>query len=208
MNTQDWLARLLSRPEADPLDWDSYSVTMAEPTWRAVWGEIEANQAYDDGLELGLRLLQATQKHRERLSPRVYGSSRMRLYRSILSMLDRAARWDAYLHTWDAILTHTDLCLSLKGDAVDGNPALAAFVRRPDGGLGVEHHPYGAARPARIDVHFLHTQLGRKAMVVRRLAQQQHPTRGSQPQSHSSVVLTTKDIERRLIQAGGVAGES
>lgn len=205
MTTQDWLARLLARPQADPLDWDSYSVTMAEPTWRAIWGEIEASQAYDDGLELGLRLLQATQEHRERLTPRVYGSNQMRLYRSILSMLDRAERWDAYLHTWDAILTHTDLCLSLKGDMIDSNPALAAFVRRPDGELGVEHRPYGAVRPARIDVHFLHTQLGRKAVVARKLAQQQDPTRGPLPQSSGPVALTMKDIERRLIQVRGVA---
>jgi hypothetical protein len=28
MNIQDWLAQLLSRPAADPLDWESYCVTM------------------------------------------------------------------------------------------------------------------------------------------------------------------------------------
>jgi hypothetical protein len=181
---------------------------MAEPTWKALWGEVEASQAYDDGLELGLRLLQATQEHREKLNSRVYGSSQMRLYRSILAMLHKAERWDAYLHTWDAILTQTDLCLSLKGDAMEGNPALAALVRRPDGGLGVEQRPYGAARPAKIDVHFLHTQLGRKAVVARRLAQEQHRTPSSASQSRGPVTLTTKEIERRLMQAGGLAAEA
>jgi hypothetical protein len=206
VNTQDWLAGLLARPLADPLDWDSYSVTMAEQTWKAVWSEIEVSQAYDDGLELGLRLLQATQQHREKLNPRVYASYQMRLYRSILSMLDKAERWDAYLLTWDAILTQTNLCLSVRRDATEGNPALAAFVRAPDGGLGVGQRPYGAVRPARIDVHFLHTQLGRKAVVERRLAQAQYPTRVSPPRSRGPVALTAKDIERRLLQAGGVAG--
>jgi hypothetical protein len=207
LNTQDWLARLLARPPADPLDWESYSVTMAEPTWKALWGEIEASQAYDDGLELGLRLLQATQEHRDKLNSRAYGLSQMRLYRSILAMLHKAERWDAYLHTWDAILTQTNLCLSLKEDAIEGNRALAALVRRPDGGLGVEQRPYGVARSARIDVHFLHTQLGRKAVVARKLAQEQNRPPSSASRSRGPGSLTTKDIERRLMQAGGVAGE-
>jgi hypothetical protein len=206
LNTQDWLARLLARPLADPLDWESYSVTMAESTWKALWEEIEVSQAYDDGLELGLRLLQATRQHRERLNERVFASSQIRLYRSILAMLDKAERWDAYLHTWETILTQTDLCLSLKGDSIEGNPALAALVRRPGGGLGVEMRPYGAPRPTRIDVHFLHTQLGRKAVVVRRLAQEQHRTPSSPPRPDGPVSLTAEDIEQRLKQAGGIAG--
>lgn len=205
LNTQDWLARLLARPLADPLDWESYSVTMAESTWKALWDEIEVSQAYDDGLELGLRLLQATRQHREQLNARVYASSQIRLYRSILGMLDKAERWDAYLHTWEAILTQTDLCLSLKGDAIESNPALAALVRRPDGGLGLGVRPYGAPRPARMDVHFLHTQLGRKAVVVRRLAQEQHRTPSSPPRPDGRATLTAKDIEQRLMQAGDVA---
>ncbi|HSB67741.1 MAG TPA: hypothetical protein VLT62_00210 [Candidatus Methylomirabilis sp.] len=182
-------------------------MSMAETTWKALWGEIEASQAYDDGLELGLRLLQATQQHRDRLNPRVCGSSQMRIYRSILSMLDKAERWDAYLHAWEAILTQTNLCLSLKGDAIEGNPGLSALVRRADGGLGVGQRPYGAPRPARVDVHFLHTQLGRKAVVARRLAQERHRTSSSPSPTRDPVALTAQDIERRLIQAAGVAGE-
>ncbi|HTU03069.1 MAG TPA: hypothetical protein VMG58_14670, partial [Candidatus Sulfotelmatobacter sp.] len=62
---------------------------MAEPTWKAVWAAIEASQAYDDGLELGLRLLRATGAHRDTLGSRAYASSRIRLYRSILAMLEK-----------------------------------------------------------------------------------------------------------------------
>ena len=36
MNIQDWLSQLLSRPAADPLDWESYRVTMDDATWKAL----------------------------------------------------------------------------------------------------------------------------------------------------------------------------
>jgi len=185
----------------DPLDWDDYSLTMAEPTWSAVWTEIQAGQAYGDGLELGLRLLQATRQHRERLTARVYAASQIRLYRSILSMLDKAGRWEAYLRAWDAILARTDLCLNVKGDAAADNPALAAFVRRPDGGLGVAQLPYGMARPVRLDVHFLHTLLGRRAVILRRVAQAQGRPPSSLPDASGSIALTDEEIQR-LLQAG------
>jgi len=190
---------VLARPLADSLDWDTYSLTMAEPTWSAMWGEIQSDQAYGDGVELGLRLLQATQLHQERLTPRAYAASQMRLYRSILTMLDKAGRWDAYLRAWDIILTHTDLCVNLKGDAVEKNPALAAFVRRLDGGLGVAQPAYGVSRRVRVDVHFLHTLLGRKAVAARRLTQRS-PSAPADPSE--PLVLATEDIQRRLVQAG------
>ncbi|RPJ59547.1 MAG: hypothetical protein EHM24_27815 [Acidobacteria bacterium] len=207
MNIQDWLARLLAGPASQPLEWERYSVTMAEPTWKAVWADIEANQAYDDGLELGLRLLQATHEYREKLSSRAYESHQIRLYRTILGMLDKGERWDAYLRAWDAILTRTALCLSLRGDALDENPALASLVRRPDGGLGVGRLPYGVPRPARIDVHFLHTQLGRKAVIARRLAREQDGT-ASSTQARRADGLSATDIERRLVGTGDLASRS
>jgi hypothetical protein len=179
---------------------------MAEPTWKAVWAEIESSEAYDDGVELGLRLLHATRQHRDRLNARAYASSRIRLYRSILSMLDKAERWEAYLLAWDAILAETDLCLSLKGDAAENNPALAPLVRRPDGELGAAPRPYGAARPARIEVHFLHTQLGRKAVVARRFAEEQRAA-SSRSVPSGAVALTADDIQRRLTNGRGAARE-
>ena len=36
MQIQEWLAHLISQPAADPLDWESYSVTMDEATWKAL----------------------------------------------------------------------------------------------------------------------------------------------------------------------------
>jgi hypothetical protein len=114
---------------------------MSEPTWKAVWTEIETSQAYDDGVELGLRLLHAARQHQARVKARAYAASRIRLYRSILSMLDKAGRWEAYLLAWDAILTETDLCLSLRADVAENDPALAALVRRPDGRLGAAPRP-------------------------------------------------------------------
>ena len=102
MNIQDWLSQLLSRPEADPLDWESYCVTMDDATWKALWRDIDATEAYEDGLEAGLRLLQATQQHRVKLGGRGDQANQILLYRSILLMLDKADRWDAYLAVWEA----------------------------------------------------------------------------------------------------------
>ena len=52
---------------------------------------------------MGFRLLQATQHHRVQLGGRGYQSNQVLLYRSILSMLDKADRWDAYLAAWETI---------------------------------------------------------------------------------------------------------
>ncbi len=52
MNIQGWLSHLLSRPAADPLDRESYCVTMDDSTWKALWRDIDATQAYEDGLAL------------------------------------------------------------------------------------------------------------------------------------------------------------
>jgi hypothetical protein len=103
MNIQEWFTHLLSRPAADPLDWESYSVTMDDSTWKALWRDIDATHAYEDGLEAGLRLLQATQQHRGQLGQRGYQGNQVLLYRSILAMLDKADRWDAYLAAWEII---------------------------------------------------------------------------------------------------------
>jgi hypothetical protein len=177
---------------------------MAEPTWTAVWGEIETNEAYEDGLELGLRLLQTTTQHRAQLTPRAYASSRIRLYRQVLAMLDRAERWEAYLLAWDAMLLQTDLCLSMKGDVVADNPALCPLVRRADGGLGAAPTPYGVARPARVDVHFLHAYLARKARAARRLAGG-HQRAASDQETPAPTALAATEIQRRLMRAGGIA---
>jgi hypothetical protein len=180
---------------------------MAEPTWKAVWAEIENSQMYDDGVELGLRLLQATRQHRARLTPRTYASSRIRLYGRILTMLDRAERWDAYLLAWDAMLMQTDLCLSLKGEAVADNPALGPLVRRADGGLGAAAVVYGVARPAKVDVHFLHTHLTRKAFAARRLAEEHKRTPSVQDASQRPPALMANEIHQRLVQVGGPTNE-
>ena len=201
MNIQEWLSRLLSRPAADPLDWESYCVTMDDATWKALWRDIEATQAYEDGLEAGFRLLQATQRHRGQLGPRGYQANQILLYRSILLMLDKADRWDAYLAAWEAIWKHTSDCLPLRGDALrDDGPRLTPFVRRPDGGFGVPPLPYGAEPPKTIAVHFLYHQLRRKTLIERRLSQERAGKLLSERRPVGGQALTSEEIQSRLAQ--------
>jgi hypothetical protein len=208
MNIQDWLSQLLSRPAADPLDWESYRVTMDDGTWKALWRDIEATQAYEDGLEAGFRLLQATQQHRGQLGPRGYQANQILLYRSILSMLDKADRWDAYLAAWETILKQSSDCLPLSGDALrDAGPRLTPFVRRPDGGFGVPPLPYGAVPPKTIAVHFLYHQLRRKTLIERRLAQERAGKLVTDRRPVGRDALTTAEIQSRLAQIRQSAGE-
>lgn len=201
MNIQEWLTQVLSRPAADPLDWESYRVTMDEATWKALWRDIEATQAYEDGLEAGLRLLQATQQHRGQLGPRGYQAHQILLYRSILAMLDKADRWDAYLAAWETIWQHTSACLPCRGDALrEDGPRLAPFVRRPDGGFGVPPLPYGAVPPKTLAVHFLYHQLHRKTLIERKLTQERAGKLVAERRPLEPAALTAEAIQARLTQ--------
>lgn len=121
MNIQDWLTQLLARPAADPLDWESYSVTMEAAIWKALWRDIDATQAYEDGLEASFRLLQATHQHRSQLRPKDYHARQVLLYGSILAMLDKADRWETYLAAWETIRARTRHCVP-AGDIPCGSP--------------------------------------------------------------------------------------
>lgn len=199
MNIQEWLTQLLSRPTADPLDWESYCVTMDDSTWKALWRDIDNTQAYEDGLEAGFRLLHATQQHRVQLGGRGYQSNQVLLYRSILAMLDKADRWDAYLAAWETIWAQTSHCLPVRGDALmGGDPRLAPFVRRADGGFGVPPLPYGVQPPKTIAVHFLYPQLRRKTLIERKLAQERAGKLVSKRRPLEPDALTAEEIQSRF----------
>ncbi len=207
MNIQDWLTQLLSRPAADPLDWESYRVTMESATWKALWQDIDGSQAYEDGLEVGFRLLQATQQHRARLSSREYQTNQILLYRSILSMLDKADRWDTYLAAWETIWAQASRDLTVKGDAqAMGDPRHAPFMRRADDGLDATPPPYGTPPPKAVAMHFLYTQLRRKALIERRLAQESAGKLVSARRPVGRNALTTEEIRSRLARIGESAG--
>ena len=207
LNIQEWLTRLLSHPATDPLDWESYCVTMDDATWKALWRDIDATQAYEDGLEAGLRLLQAAQQHRVQLGPRGYQANQVLLYRSILAMLDKADRWDAYLAAWETIWKQTSACLPLRGDALrEAGPQLAPFVRRPDGGFGVSPLPYGAVPPKTIAVHFLYHQLRRKTLIERKLAQERAGKLVTDRRPVGQDALTAEEIQLKLAQIRESAG--
>lgn len=194
MNIQEWLTRLLAAPGAEPLNWDTFSVTMQDATWKALWRDIDATQAYDDGLEVGLRLLQATQHHRAQLGERGYQANQILCYRSVLEMLDKADRWDVYLAAWETIRTRTSHCLPGRGDTLTlHDPQYMSFVRRDDGGFGVPPLPYGVRPPKTIAVHFLYPQVHRKVLIERKLAQERAGKRTA---------------ERRPVGPGALAGEA
>jgi hypothetical protein len=201
MNIQDWLTQLISPLAADPLDWESYCVTMSDATWKALWRDVEATQSYEDGLEAGLRLLRATQQHRVQLGPRSYQANQMLLYRSILSMLDKADRWDVYLAAWETIRAQTSECLPVRGDALmGGDVRLASFVRRADGGFGAPPLPYGAPFPKTIAVHFLYPQLRRKTMIERKLAQERAGKLSADRRPLGRNALSAEAIQARLVE--------
>ncbi len=200
MTIQEWLSQLLSRPAAEAVDWDTFVVTMSDPTWKALWRDIDETQAYDDGLEVGLRLLQATQHHRARLGERGYQANQILLYRSILAMLDKAERWDAYLAAWETIRRQTTHCLPGRGDTLTlHDPQYMSFVRRDDGGFGVPPLPYGV-RPTTIAVHFLYHQAHRKMLIERKLAQTQAGKGAPTSRSAAPGALATEEIQVRLAQ--------
>ncbi len=45
MTIQEWLNQLLSRPATESLDWETFSVTMSDPTWKALWRDIDADRS-------------------------------------------------------------------------------------------------------------------------------------------------------------------
>jgi hypothetical protein len=201
MTIQDWLSRLLAPPAAESVDWETFSVTMSDATWKALWLNIDATQAYDDGLELGLRLLQATQHYRGRLRDREYQTHQILCYRSVLSMLDKAERWDVYLAVWEAIRTQTNHCLPGRGDTLTlHDPQYMSFVRRDDGGFGVPALPSGVRPPKTIAVHFLYPQVHRKALIERKLAQERAGKRITQRRAVEPGALAAEAIQARLAQ--------
>jgi len=201
MTIQEWLTRLLSYPATEPLDWETFHITMSDPTWKSLWRDIDAAEAYDDGLELGLRLLRATEQHRIHLGERGYQANQILLYRSILSMLDKADRWDAYLAAWETIRTQTSHCLPGRGDTLTLHDAqYMSFVRRDDGGFGVPALPYGARPPKTIAVHFLYPQVHRKALIERKLAQEQAGKRAGERRPVGPGALAADAIRTRLAQ--------
>jgi hypothetical protein len=172
---------------------------MSDSTWKALWRDIDETQAYDDGLEAGLRLLQATQHHRAQLGDRGYQANQILLYRSILEMLDKAERWDVYLAVWETIRTQTSHCLPGRGDTLTlHDPQYMSFVRRDDGGFGVPRLPYGVRPPKTIAVHFLYPQVHRKRLIERKLAQEQAGKRAGERRPLGPSALAPEEIQARL----------
>jgi hypothetical protein len=180
---------------------------MRDPTWKALWRDIDATQAYDDGLELGLRLLQATEHHRARLGAREYQANQILCYRSILAMLDKADRWDVYLAAWEIIRRQTTHCLPGRGDTLTlHDPQYMSFVRRDDGGFGVPALPYGVRPPKTIAVHFLYPQAHRKLLIERKLAHARAGKGAPMSRAAAPGALAAEEIQVRLTQIGKPVG--
>jgi len=181
-------------------------VTMNDATWKALWRDIDSTQAYDDGLEAGLRLLRATQHHRAHLGERGYQANQILLYRSVLAMLDKAERWDVYLAAWEIIRRQTNHCVPGRGDTLTlHDPQYMSFVRRDDGGFGIPPLPYGVRPPKTIAVHFLYPQVHRRALIEQKLAQERAGKRAAARRPTAPGALAAEEIQVRLAQIGGVS---
>jgi len=73
-------------------------------------------------------------------------------------------------------------------------------VRRDDGGFGVPALPYGARPPKTIAVHFLYPQVHRKALIERKLAQEQAGKRAGERRPVGPGALAADAIQTRLAQ--------
>lgn len=206
MSTSAGAVLALLRSDRPRLQLDLAAVrAILGPYWSAIVQSFIATRAYGDGLEAAFRLLEAVERFRDPLGVRAYRGHRIALYLFLLTMLDKADRWEAYLAAWDSIRIHADLWLPYSADALAVHgPRLASFVRRAKGACGVSlaaQHPATArprAHPSVIRVHFLYVQLHRKELIERKLARQRagdkmgnlrHATRGT---------LTAEEIRQRL----------
>ena len=197
MNIQDWISQLLAA--AEPLDWERYSVTMEAATWKALWADVEATQGYDDGLEAALRLLQATHIYRPRLGPREADAKEILLYRSILSMLDKADRWETYLAVWETIWAHTQHSVLVHRDTLAGGDSrFTPFVREGDGGFGPAPRAYGEPLAKTVALHFLYTQSRRKTVIERKLGQKDTATLFAKRRPLGPQALSVEAIQSRL----------
>jgi hypothetical protein len=116
-------------------------------------------------------------------------------------MLDKADRWDTYLAAWETIWAQASRDLTVKGDAqAMGDPRHTPFMRRADDGLDVTPPPKAVA------MHFLYTQLRRKALIERRLAQESAGKLVSARRPVGRNALTTEEIRSRLARIGESAG--
>jgi hypothetical protein len=86
------------------------------------------------------------------------------------------------------------------------DPRHAPFMRRTDDGIEVTPPPYGAQPPKAVAVHFLYTQLRRKALIERRLAQESAGKLVSARRPVGRNALTTEEIRSRLARIGESAG--
>jgi hypothetical protein len=122
-------------------------------------------------------------------------------------MLDKADRWDTYLAAWETIWAQANQDLTVRGDAqAMGDPRHAPFVRRADDGLDATPPPYGTPPPKTVAMHFLYTQLRRKALIERRLAQELAGKLVSDRRPVGRNALTTEEIRSRLARIGESAG--
>jgi hypothetical protein len=198
LTIQDWLSDVLAATM--PLDWERYRVTMEAATWKALWADVEATHGYEDGVEATLRLLEATQVHRAQLGAKAAEARAILLYRTLLTMLDKADRWETYLAVWETLGAHPHPCVPMKADRVaDGGARFTPFVQRADGGFGAGPRPCGIPPPPVVAVHFLHTHARRKAMIERKLRQARtDPSATARPVGLHA--LSTEAIQRRLAQ--------
>jgi hypothetical protein len=166
------------------LDFPIYRIILG-PLWTPVLHGVLATRAYDDGFDFALRLLEATERFRHRLTRAKYRRHQTRLYLLALTMLDKGDRWEDYLMAWKSILERSDLTINYSEESPDVHGAkMLSFIRRRSG--------RGTA------VHFLYPQLHRKELIERKLARARAGRRTGGLLHATAGGLTGEEIKRRL----------
>jgi hypothetical protein len=179
-------ALTLSRSEAlrSRLDYRTYRAILG-PMWMPILQGVLATRAYDLGLELAFRLLEVAERFRAHLTRELYRQHEIRLYLLVLTMLDRADRWEDYLTTWDGILKRTGLTIRYSRESPDVHGAeMLPYIRRQQGQT--------------IAVHFLYPLHHRKVLIERKVARARAGRRVGNLLHGKQEGLSGEEIRRRL----------
>jgi len=173
-------------PEAlkGKLNLAQYRRILSYPSWNYLLATIIETRSYEAALEACIRLLEFSEKHRERLSQSEYEQNLQRLYLCALSMLDRLDRWEEYLAVWRELRTSTNFCFRATRSIAGAVPNWESCLIQEAGGS--------------VYLHFLWISAGRKALIERKLARRKEGKRLGHMLHRQQDQLSDEELWNRL----------